>query len=246
MKITIENTYEEISREAVKDLLQILQRVENPLLCTASGDSPRGLYKELIKQVKENDIDISAWTFLSLDEWLGMNEEDEGSCRFHLNNDLFNPLNVDESKIIFFDGRAADPMKECSRIEKFIEDFGGIDLAIVGLGMNGHVGMNEPGTSSSSRIHIAEIDSTTQTVGQKYFKSNQQLTHGLTLGVYSILEARTIMLIVSGTKKASIVREVLEMEISEARPASFLHNHENFFVYLDSAAASQLKQKSDG
>ncbi len=241
MKITIKDSYEAISREAVNDLLKNLQGINRPLLCTASGDSPKGLYKELVIQVKEKGIDISEWTFLSLDEWLGMNEKNEGSCRFHLNNDLFIPLNVQQDKIIFFDGRAADPVGECKRIEEFVKHSGGIDVAIVGLGMNGHVGMNEPGTPASSRTHLAEIDSTTQTVGQKYFKSNQQLTHGLTLGIATIMEAETVMLIVSSAKKASIVQAVLENDVSESLPASLMRNHKSFLVYLDSGAASQLK-----
>ncbi len=242
MEIKIGNTYEEMSGKAVSDLLEILQSIKNPLLCTASGDSPKGMYKELIKQLKEKNIDISGWTFLSLDEWAGMNENDEGSCRYHLNNDLFGPLNVRENKIVFFDGRATNPAEECKRIEDFISGHGGIDVAIVGLGMNGHVGMNEPGTPVTSRTHVAEIDSTTQTVGQKYFKNKQSLTHGLTLGLTTLLETRNIMLVASGSKKAAIVQQVLEEEISEQLPASLLRNHEHFYVYLDSNAASQLKK----
>mgnify|MGYP001799336298 CR=1 FL=1 len=139
-------------------------------MCTASGDSPKGLYKALIKQVNENKIDISSWNFVGLDEWLGMNRNDEGSCRFHLNNDLFQPLHVEENKISFFDGRAKDLEKECDRIENSIIKIGGIDVAIVGLGLNGHVGMNEPGTPADLRSHVAEIDRQTQQAGQKYFK----------------------------------------------------------------------------
>ena len=101
MKLTISDTYEEMSKQAANDLLKILQPIKNPLVCTASGDSPKGLYKELINQVEEKNIDVSGWYFISLDEWAGMNENDEGSCRFHLNNDLLHPLNIKEEKIIF-------------------------------------------------------------------------------------------------------------------------------------------------
>ncbi len=243
MEIIIGDTYDEMSKKAVNDLLEILQTNQEPLLCTASGDSPKGMYKELIKQVQEKKIDISQWTFLSLDEWKGMNGNDEGSCRFHLDNDLFGPLNVTKSKIVFFDGRASDPEAECERIEKYIADNGGIDVAIVGLGMNGHVGMNEPGTPTDSRTHVAEIDSTTQAVGQKYFKEERKLTHGLTLGLNTLLETKNVMLLVSGSKKAGIVQKILEEEISEQLPASILRRHRNFYVYLDKDAAAHLKQK---
>ncbi len=243
MKLLISDTYNEMSHKAVNDLLNFIKGKQHPLLCTASGDSPKGMYKELIKQVKEKDIDISDWKFLSLDEWAGMNENDEGSCRFHLNNDLFGPLNVAEKNIVFFDGKAKNADEECERIETFINDHGGIDVAIIGLGTNGHVGMNEPGTSANSRVHVAEIDSTTQAVGQKYFAKEQSLTHGLTLGIASLMDAGNIMLLVSGNKKAVAVQKMIEDEISTQLPASLLRNHASFHVYLDAAAASQLKEK---
>ncbi|MEO6637683.1 MAG: glucosamine-6-phosphate deaminase [Ginsengibacter sp.] len=243
MNLSISNNYEELSCRAANDLLNFIEGKEDPLLCMASGDSPKGLYKELITQVKETGIDISGWKFLSLDEWAGMNGHDEGSCRFHLNNDLFGPLNVAERNIIFFDGKATNAEDECKRIENFINDHRGIDVAVIGLGINGHVGMNEPGTSENSRTHVAEIASTTRAVGQKYFTSEQSLTHGLTLGIASLLDAGDIMLIVSGNKKAAAVQIMIEEEISTQLPASLLRKHKSFHVYLDSAAASQLKEK---
>lgn len=243
MKIIISNTYEAMSKKAADDITDLTQSLINPVLCTASGDSPAGLYKELIRQVNEKNIDVSGWYFVSLDEWLGMNGHDEGSCRFHLNNQLFHPLQVAENNIGFFDGRAKDPKMECERIENFITGHSGIDIAIVGLGMNGHVGMNEPGTSPSLFAHVADIDTITQKVGQKYFKKEQQLTHGLTLGISSLMEARYVMLIVSGPKKAAIVQQVLEGKISEQFPASLLRLHKGLRVYLDNDAATNLQIK---
>ncbi len=243
MKLSISDTYDEMSRKTASDLLNFIKGKQHPLLCTASGDSPKGMYKELIKQVKEKGINISGWKFLSLDEWAGMNGNDEGSCRFHLNNDLFGPLSIGDTNITFFDGRNINPEEECKRIENFISDHNGIDVAVVGLGINGHVGMNEPGTSSNSRSHVAEIASSTQAIGQKYFTTGQSLTHGLTLGIASLMDAGNIMLLVSGDKKAAAVQQMGEEEISTQLPASLLRNHKSFHVYLDTAAASQLKEK---
>jgi galactosamine-6-phosphate isomerase len=172
-----------------------------------------------------------------------MNGNDEGSCRFHLNNQLFNPLHISENNICFFDGKTKDLNAECDKVENFITQHGGIDVAIVGLGMNGHVGMNEPGTSSSLRSHVTEIDAITQQVGQKYFKEKTHISKGITLGIANIMEARNVILIVSGNKKAEILRRVLEEEISEQLPASLLRNHENFSVYLDAEAANLLQNK---
>lgn len=243
MNLVINDTYDEMSHKAASDLLNFIEGKENPLLCTASGDSPKGMYKKLINQVKEKGINISGWKFLSLDEWAGMNGDDEGSCRFHLNNDLFGPLNIADSNITFFDGKNAKPEEECKRIENFINDNGGIVVAVVGLGVNGHVGMNEPGTSSNSRSHVAEIASSTQAIGQKYFTKGKSLTHGLTLGIASLIDASHIMLLVSGDNKAAAVQKMIEEEISTQLPASLLRNHKSFHVYLDTAAASQLNEK---
>lgn len=243
MKIIIEPNYESMSAKAADDVMKIIALLKNPILCPASGDSPKGLYKEMINRITENKKDISGWYFIGLDEWLGMNEHDEGSCRYHLNNDLLNPLHVHEKNISFFDGKANEIQNEIQKAGSFIIEHGGIDIAIVGLGMNGHVGMNEPGTDPSLHSHTSEIDTITQQVGQKYFKQNREITHGITLGIADIMEARHVILLVSGNKKAAIVQQVLEGEISEKYPASLLRRHKNFIVYLDEEAASYLQKK---
>ena len=243
MNLFISNTYESMSAKAAEAVMQIMQSKKKPVLCPASGDSPTGLYKELIHDASKFKRDISGWYFVGLDEWLGMNGDDEGSCRFHLNNQLFNPLHISENNICFFDGKTKDLNAECDKVESFITKHGGIDVAIVGLGMNGHVGMNEPGTSSALRSHVTEIDAITQQVGQKYFKEKTHISKGITLGIANIMEARNVLLIVSGNKKAEIVRRLLEGEISEQLPASLLRNHPNCSVYLDAEAASLLEKK---
>jgi galactosamine-6-phosphate isomerase len=243
MQLFISDTYETMSAQAAEAVMQKITSQSNGVLSPASGDSPTGLYKELVRKLNSEKIDISGWKFVGLDEWLGMNGNDEGSCRFYLNNQLFNPLHISENNICFFDGKAKDLNNECDTVEKFINENGGIDIAVVGLGLNGHVGMNEPGTSPSLHSHVAEIDPLTQQVGQKYFKEKKQISKGLTLGIANIMEAKNVILIVSGNKKAEIVRQILEEEISEQLPASFLRNHKNCSVYLDAEAASLLEKK---
>ena len=176
MEIFIEENYERLSKKAADELVQQIRDVKDPVVCFASGDSPSGLYKELIEKAAKKKLDVSQWYFIGLDEWAGMNGTDEGSCRFHLNHQLFQPLHVKEESICFFDGHARDPQQECLRIENSIREHGGIDVAVVGLGMNGHVGMNEPGTSLSSRSHFADIHPLTQKTGQKYFNEEQDLS----------------------------------------------------------------------
>lgn len=240
MKVIVTDTYEDLSRQAAEDIISSLKSIQQPLICTASGDSPARLYKEMVKIIADKKIDISNWNFIGLDEWAGMNEDDEGSCKFHLNNQFFHPLKIKKEKICFFNGRAKNLQEECNIIEDYIREHGGIDIAIIGLGMNGHVGMNEPGTSQLSRSHISDIDPITQKTGQKYFTSEQDLSQGLTLGLATLMEVKQIILIVSGEHKAQIVKNILEGEISEQLPASLLRNHPDLVVYLDKDAAQML------
>jgi glucosamine-6-phosphate isomerase len=240
MKIVVNESYDDMSRAAASEILQLMQSFSTPLICTASGDTPAGLYREMVELVRREKIDHSHWHFVGLDEWMGMNGYDEGSCRYYIDQQVFDPLNVPIKRIAFFDGTAIDPVRECERVERFIQTQNGIDIAILGLGMNGHIGMNEPGTSASLRSHVAKLDPLTQEVGQKYFKSKTMLKEGLTLGIATILEAKHIFLQVSGVKKASIVSRMVTEEISEKLPGTLLRNHKGLKIYLDSEAAAQL------
>jgi galactosamine-6-phosphate isomerase len=173
-----------------------------------------------------------------------MNGSDEGSCRYHLNRQFFQPLHIKEENISFFDGRAIELENECQQTENFIHQHGGIDVAILGLGLNGHIGMNEPGTSPNLHSHIADIDPETQEVGQKYFTTPQTLSHGITLGLANIMETRHVILLVSGARKAGIVKRIIEDEPSEQLPASLLRQHPGLKIYLDAEAAQLIQPKT--
>jgi galactosamine-6-phosphate isomerase len=241
MKIFIADNYNDLSEQAAKEVMLLMQERKNPLICTASGDTPAGLYQAIVNKVSKKQSDISNWSFIGLDEWTGMNGKDEGSCRFHLNNQLFYPLQVPDDHVFFFDGRAKDLQEECSNAELFILHHTIIDVAILGLGMNGHIGMNEPGTSPTLHSHITTLDPITKKTGQKYFKNEQKLTDGITLGLATLLQAKHIILLVSGLHKAGIVKQVVEGEISGQLPASLLRNHPGLKVYLDKEAGSLLQ-----
>jgi glucosamine-6-phosphate isomerase len=241
MTVFITESYKELSQKSATDVLKKMNERADPLICVASGDTPAGLYKELVTLIREQKIDVSRWSFVGLDEWMGMNGDDEGSCGNTVREQLFQPLQIKKDRIFFFDGKTPDPETACKNAEKFIASKGGIDIAILGLGLNGHIGMNEPGTPASSRTHIAELDTLTQKTGQKYFKTEQELSRGLTLGLETLLEAKNILLLVSGQHKAGIVKQMLQGEISEEIPASLLREHSGLIVYLDKAAASEIQ-----
>jgi glucosamine-6-phosphate deaminase len=240
MKVFVDDSYDASSIHAADDLIKRVKLVSNPVVCTASGDSTAGLYKQIVEKVQKKQLDISDWFFLGLDEWVGMNGGDEGSCRYHLDQQLFLPLQIPQDRICFFDGRSQALEGECGRIEKFIQEHNGIDATILGLGINGHVGMNEPGTPGQIRSHVAELHDTTKQVGQKYFKNEQTLTQGLTLGIATLMESKHIMLLISGRHKAAITQRIFDEEISEQLPASLLRNHPSFSVYLEPASAQLM------
>ena len=244
MELFIYDTYEKMSAEAAKKVMHVISAKRKTVLSPASGDTPKGLYAELVSMIQKNKTDISELGFIGLDEWLGMNGEDEGSCRFYLDQELFNPLQINKNKIAFFYGKAQIPLEECRKIDDFILGLNGIDLAIVGLGMNGHVGMNEPGVSPDLHSHVAEIDPITQEVGQKYFKQHTSLTKGITLGLQHLLDAKKAILIANGIKKADIIRKTLEETITPQVPASIMRRHSNGMIMIDEEAAADLTKRN--
>jgi galactosamine-6-phosphate isomerase len=134
-----------------------------------------------------------------------------------------------------------DSEAECRRVEAYIKQNGGIDVAIIGLGLNGHIGMNEPGTPVDTRAHVSAIDPETQQTGQKYFTEPRSLSHGLTLGIATLMDTKNIFLMVSGTHKAEIINRVLTEPVSTDLPATILRNHPGATIYLDKAAAQKLQ-----
>lgn len=244
MNIKIAPSYDEISRQAARDLLQLVGTKPNPLICAASGHSPAGLYRELIREIRQQGLDVSNWKFVGLDEWAGMDENDEGSCSYDLQQLFFQPLGISKEQICLFDGRAENREAECRRVEDFLQTAGGIEVAILGIGLNGHVGMNEPGTDPAIRVHEADIDPLTQQTGQKYFRTPQSLSQGLTIGLANLLEARHVFLLANGAHKADIVRKALTEAPSTDLPVTLLRQHEHATFYLDQEAASLLEQQT--
>jgi glucosamine-6-phosphate isomerase len=240
MKVIIHSSYASLSAAAADEFIKCMQTSSTPLCCIASGDSPVGLYKELSRRYTQQELDISNWHFAGLDEWLGMDGTDEGSCRYMLDEFITKPLHLSPQQTCFFNGRTKDAVAECLRVEQFIHQHGGLDVALLGLGLNGHLGLNEPGTSFSAMAHVSAISDMTQSVGQKYFSAPTKLTQGITLGLANLMEAKNVMLIVSGERKAEIVKQVIEGNITEQVPASILQEHPSCSIYLDEAAAKFL------
>lgn len=157
-----------------------------------------------------------------------------------MRNLLIEPLGIPEQNVHFFNSLAADPESETAEADRFIDDKGPIDLMLVGVGRNGHIGFNEPGVPFDKYSHVVELDETTRTVGQKYFREATTLTKGITLGLKHLLESGIAIVMANGSKKAEVMKRALEGDISPHVPASIIRRHPNGMVMLDKEAASLL------
>ena len=238
MKVKVYSNYKTLSRAAADLIGEYIGRKKNSLVCLASGHSPRGVFECLIEDVKSKRLDINACTFVSLDEWIGIPTKQKGSCRAMMDEDLFVPLQIGEAQIKFFDGMAADLEAEVNRMNELIAAHDGLDIMLVGVGMNGHIAMNEPGTSFDAAAHVSTLADETKTVGQKYFAEATELSRGITLGLKHFRESKLPILMANGEKKAPIIQKTLSSTATEILPASVIHLIDHGFVMLDKAAST--------
>jgi glucosamine-6-phosphate deaminase len=245
MKIRIHTDYNGMCRAAADFVVDYIKNKPASLVCFPSGDTPTGVLRNVVDDVRERELDISECDFVSLDEWAGLNASDEGSCRHYMDEHFFRPLAVNPDRIHFFDGAAPDLEAECRRINQLVEEKEGIDLMMVGLGMNGHIGLNEPGVDFNLYSHLSELAADTKEVAKKYFREEVPLTYGITLGPRHLLEAKVAVLIASGSGKAAPVAGAIDGEVSPGLPASIFQRHQNAYVYLDKEAASMLSRERD-
>ena len=164
----------------------------------------------------------------------------KGSCHHDFKEWIFDPLGIKANQYHVFDGTTSDLVKACVDMDEFIALHGGIDLMIVGIGMNGHIGFNEPGVDFNQLSHVVPLDEITATVGQQYFEQTMELKYGITLGFQHLLQSKKVFLLANSSKKAEVVKRAIEGEVSTSFPASIMQQHENGFILVDEAAAALL------
>lgn len=240
MKTICFKNYTELSAYAANEIADAIQKKPSLVLCMASGHTPSLTAELLAKKILDEKIDYSQIAFLGLDEWVGLPPENEGSCYYFFKTKLFEPLQLKPSQYFLFDAMANDLDAECKKMDNIIASKGGIDIMLVGIGMNGHIGFNEPGTPFNKLCHIAELDETTKTVGQKYFKEKTVLHQGITIGLGHLMNAKKVFLKADGTRKAEVIKKTVEGKVNESFPASIMQLHTNGVVVIDEAAASLL------
>lgn len=240
MQLNIYKDYQSLSESTANTLIETVISNPTAVLCLATGDTPKLTYELLVNKAIERKVDFSRCTFIGLDEWVGIPPRIEGSCRFFLQSRIFGPLNIQESQVHLFDGMSHDPRDECSRMDDAIVTKGGIDLMLVGVGVNGHIGFNEPGAGTDVYSHLVDLHGITQSVGQKYFTGIVQIKQGLTLGFKTILQSKKLIMIANGLKKAAVMQKALEEEITTDVPAGLVRAHPFCWTVLDEEAASLL------
>ena len=242
MTTQIFKDYQILSKATTSLIVDAIKAKKNSLICLASGHTPIGVFEELSKEVKENGLDLSDCTFLSLDEWVGIDPNDSGSCLTMLKRDCFELLGLQPHQTEYFNVNAINLEKECDRINSLIARNGGLDIMLVGVGTNGHIGMNEPGTSFDSYAHLSTLAEETKNVGQKYFSKPTSLSLGITLGLRHLREAKLPIVMASGETKAAIIAKGLTQAPTDEIPMSISQLIPQGYVMLDEAAASQLTQ----
>lgn len=236
MKIINVGNYQELSERAAKIVIETVQNKPNAVLGLATGSTPIGLYNELIDDHAKNGTSYRKICTFNLDEYVGLEGSHPQSYLYFMRQHLFNHIDISSENTFIPNGKAEDMMKECERYEELIKEKGGIDLQILGIGQNGHIGFNEPGTSFSSRTHIIQLTESTRKANSRFFSSMDEVpTHAVTVGIQTIMESRKILLLVSGQAKMKAFKRLLSDEIDESFPASVLKLHNDVTVITDIA-----------
>lgn len=241
MKLIRTENYAEMSLEAGKIILDKINNNPSLTLGLATGSTPKGVYDYLIQDHKSNGTSYKQVKSVNLDEYIGLPAKDPNSYHYFMRQNLFNHLDINEMHTHIPNGAVSDLEDECIRYEKLIKELGGIDLQILGIGQNGHIGFNEPGTSFSSRTHVVTLAQNTREANSRFFNTIDEVpTHALTMGIASILESKEILLLVSGERKAEALLKFMNGEISEDFPASALNYHQNVTVIADRDALKYI------
>lgn len=231
MKIIKVDTYEKLSRQAANILSAQVILKPNAVLGLATGSSPIGTYAQLIEWYKKGDLDFSNITSVNLDEYCGLSAENDQSYRYFMNTNLFNHINIDMKKTHVPNGLAEDPAAECARYDKLIDSLGGIDIQLLGIGHNGHIGFNEPDSAFEKTTHMVELKQSTIDANARFFEDKSQVpTRALTMGIKSIMNARKILLIANGEDKREILEKALFGPVTPEVPASILQLHPDLTV----------------
>ena len=241
MKIYVSDDYKDMSRKAAN--IVSAHVILNPacVLGLATGSTPIGMYKQLIDWYNKGDLDFSQVKSVNLDEYVGLAPTHDQSYRYFMQHNLFDHVNIDPANTNVPNGLASDPEAECERYNQVIRSMGGIDIQVLGMGHNGHIGFNEPGQAFELETHVVNLTDRTIEANARFFASKDEVPkRAITMGIKSIMQARQILVVVSGEDKAEIVKKAFFGPVVPQVPASILQMHPNVVLSGDKAALSQI------
>ncbi|MDD6491541.1 MAG: glucosamine-6-phosphate deaminase [Firmicutes bacterium] len=241
MKIIKTKDYDQMSRAAANIISAQVIIKPKCVLGLATGSTPIGTYNQLVEWYKKGDLDFSEVTTVNLDEYKGLSPENDQSYRYFMNTHLFDHINIDKSRTFVPDGLEKDSEKACSDYNKVIHNCGGIDLQLLGLGNNGHIGFNEPGSAFEKETHCVSLTQSTIDANARFFASMDEVPReAYTMGIKTIMQAKKILVVVSGSQKADIVKKAFFGPITPEVPASVLQLHNDVTIVGDEEALSAL------
>lgn len=239
MKILKAKDYEQMSRMAANILSAQVIMKPKCVLGLATGSTPIGAYEQLIAWYEKGDIDFSEVTTVNLDEYKGLSPENEQSYRYFMDTHLFNHINIDKKRTFVPNGLEPDSDKACAAYNQIISDCGGIDLQLLGLGNNGHIGFNEPGSAFEKETHCVDLAQSTIDANARFFSSMDEVPkQAYTMGIKTIMQAKKVLIVVNGIGKADIVKKAFFGPITPEVPASVLQLHNDVTLVGDEAALS--------
>lgn len=241
MVICKASDYKDLSRKAANIIAAQMILKPDCTLGLATGSSPVGTYEQLIERFKDGDLDFSRITSVNLDEYKGLAPDNDQSYRYFMNTNLFNHVNIDKAHTFVPDGLEPDAGKACREYDDIIENVGGIDLQLLGLGHNGHIGFNEPADSFSKGTNCVDLTESTIEANKRFFESEADVPRqAYTMGIRTIMLAKKILVVVSGKDKAEILKKVVCGPVTPKVPASVLQLHPDVTIVADSEACSLL------
>ena len=241
MNVIICKNYEEVSEKAAEIFKEQINSKPDSVLGLATGSTPEGMYSRLVDMYNNGEVDFSRVTTFNLDEYYPIAQSDEQSYHTFMNKNLFSKINVAPSRIHIPNGETTDPAEECSSYEEAIKECDGVDLQILGIGRNGHIGFNEPGMRLNTKTHITALTQDTIDANARFFESSDMVpTHALTMGISTIMASKKIILLATGSAKHNAVKELLSTDITTDNPATMLKMHPDFTLICDRAAYSDI------
>lgn len=244
MRIIIVEDYEEMSRKSAKVVSERLRRKPDLVLGLPTGSTPVGMYQQLIKAHKEKGLDFSRVRSFNLDEYWGLSPDHPQSYHYFMWHNFFNHINIKPENVYIPRGEAENAETFCNWYEHKIKEEGGIDLQVLGIGRDGHIGFNEPGSSLGSRTRIKTLTEETREDNSRFFEKKEDVPYcAITMGIGTIFEAKECLLLASGDNKAEAVQKCIEGPVSTETTASLLQLHSKLIIIVDEEAAKNLKSK---